>query len=557
MMPVGQQAAELALWACLLLALFYAGGGNFAVLSAFNFLTPAGIPLTSNHSLWKLTLPTTSLLTSAIDEWLENAPQRDEAGAVELGGLPLFEEALPFFFLAVSLEMALSWLQGRRHGSYQATIASLSAGLLHEAAEGFCRVLTLVPYCYIHQHFRVVDLSGNKALMWVVAFVGADIGFYWSHRLAHEVNLLWAIHQVHHSSEEFNLATALRQNITGFDDIICFLPLALLVPPEVHQTHMTVNLLFQFWIHTRHIPKLPWPIEFVFNTPSHHRVHHGRNPWCIDCNYGGTLIIWDRLFGTFCEEREDDAIVYGIVPPLKSFEPWAAQLHHLREIGRRMSRTPAPEAAKHIVAGPGRLWVAGKDGKAGRWKDFPVPELGHRANPVATPLRALPTPLALYTLLSFSVATAAVVSSSLGPAFEERPPLVSIGVVAFVGSAVWTIGLLHDRSPAAAAIEPARALVALAVCAWVAMGWPAPEGDGPLDWLSLERVQALGWGLQSALAVLAVQAALSAVVCPLYAAETAAEKEAWRLALAEQGAASKRTFEARTKAAAGESKKRR
>ncbi|KAA0157770.1 hypothetical protein FNF29_00344 [Cafeteria roenbergensis] len=556
-MASGGAVAAL-VWALFLAALAYSGGLNFLAVSAYNFAAPGGLPSDADHALWTLALPLSKHASRKFNSQTVGSLDRDASGAAEMAGLPFFAEALPMFLIALLVEVVLTALKGEKFFSYQMTISSLSTGLLNQTVGGLLRVLTIMPYCFIHEHFRVVDLSGNKALMWAVAFVGIDFGYYWFHRMAHEVNLLWGFHEVHHSSEEYNLATALRQTVfAGLDGFVFYLPVAFFVPPDVHIAHKAFNLLFQFWIHTRHIPKLPWPIEFVFNTPSHHRVHHGRNPWCIDCNYGGTLIIWDRLFGTFCEEREDDAIVYGIVPPLKSFEPWAAQLHHLREIGRRMSRTPAPEAAKHIVAGPGRLWVAGKDGKAGRWKDFPVPELGHRANPVATPLRALPTPLALYTLLSFSVAGAAFLFLALQPSSASGPTMQAIGVAAFVGSAVWTIGLLHDRSPAAAAIEPARALVALAVCAWVAMGWPAPEGDGPLDWLSLERVQALGWGLQSALAVLAVQAALSAVVCPLYAAETAAEKEAWRLALAEQGAASKRTFEARTKAAAGESKKRR
>jgi len=137
-------------------------------------------------------------------------------------------------------------------------------------------------------------------LTWVVMFVVVDFCYYWFHRLAHEWNWSWASHSVHHSSEEYNLSTALRQ---GTFQPLCswlfFLPLALIgFSPRLFSIHVQFNTLYQFWIHTKLLPKLGW-LEYIINTPSQHRVHHGRNPYCIDKNYAGTLCIWDRMFGTF------------------------------------------------------------------------------------------------------------------------------------------------------------------------------------------------------------------------------------------------------------------
>ncbi|KAI4811377.1 hypothetical protein KUCAC02_014287, partial [Chaenocephalus aceratus] len=142
--------------------------------------------------------------------------------------------------------------------------------------------------------------------------------------LVAEVSFMWAAHQVHHSSEYYNLTTALRQSLTQqFTSWIFYLPMALIAPPAVFAVHIELNLLYQFWIHTELIKNLG-PLEWVFNTPTHHKVHHGRNSYCIDKNYGGILIIWDRLFGTFAAEK--DKVVFGLVSPINTFEILYVQL---------------------------------------------------------------------------------------------------------------------------------------------------------------------------------------------------------------------------------------
>ena len=160
----------------------------------------------------------------------------------------------------------------------------------------------------------------------------ADFFYYWGHRYVHEWNIGWAAHQVHHSSEDYNLSSALRQSIMQtFFTTWFFLPAATLgIHPSLMYTHYMLNLTFQFWIHTEVISTIG-PLEYILNTPSHHRVHHGRNPHCIDKNYAGWLIIWDRMFGTFVSEFEnDEKIQYGLVSPLNTFDPLEVQLKYFK-----------------------------------------------------------------------------------------------------------------------------------------------------------------------------------------------------------------------------------
>ena len=171
------------------------------------------------------------------------------------------------------------------------------------------------------------------AWAWALCFLGVDFFYYWFHRLSHERNGLWATHIVHHQSEEYNLAVALRQSaFGGLFSWVFYLPLALVgFPPVMFLTCSSLNTLYQFWIHTRTIGKLG-PLEWVMNTPSHHRVHHACNPRYIDRNYAGVFIIWDRMFGSFKPEDEEPA--FGITKPLRSWNPLWANLHYWAEMLR-------------------------------------------------------------------------------------------------------------------------------------------------------------------------------------------------------------------------------
>ncbi|GLK87591.1 sterol desaturase family protein [Pseudomonas turukhanskensis] len=233
--------------------------------------------------------------------------------------------AVPFFFLLIALELLADRWRGMRTYRLADAINSLSAGVLSTTLGLLTKVVGLLTYTFAWQNWGVFELSAQNLWVWVFAFVFYDFCYYWNHRLGHERNVLWAAHSVHHQSEEYNLSTALRQTSTGWIfGWIFYLPMALLgVPPLVFLTVAALNLLYQFWVHTRHIPKLGW-FEWVFISPSNHRVHHAQNVVYMDRNYGGVFILWDRLFGTFQEELDEEPVVFGVTTPLASWNPlWA------------------------------------------------------------------------------------------------------------------------------------------------------------------------------------------------------------------------------------------
>jgi sterol desaturase/sphingolipid hydroxylase (fatty acid hydroxylase superfamily) len=214
--------------------------------------------------------------------------------------------------------------------------------------------------------WRIVEIAGLSAVaalspldlghgwvVWVVAMVGIDFMYYWDHRAGHEVRLLWAAHVVHHSSQRYNLSTALRQTWTGEYTFLFFIPVvAVGVPVEIALAAWSLNLLYQFWIHTEAIGKLWRWFEFVFNTPSHHRVHHGAQSQYLDRNYGGVLIVWDRLFRTF--EPEGERVVYGLTKNITTYNPLKVATHELFAIARDVRSTRSWRARLgYVFRGPG------------------------------------------------------------------------------------------------------------------------------------------------------------------------------------------------------------
>jgi sterol desaturase/sphingolipid hydroxylase (fatty acid hydroxylase superfamily) len=248
--------------------------------------------------------------------------------------------AIPVFFLLIGGELLFVRLARRDYYRLNDAVSDLSCGTVQQIVEVFLKTALFSGYLLLFERFRVATLPTDKAWVWVAGFLGVDFFYYWFHRMSHEVNAIWATHVVHHQSEEYNLAVALRQGAfqSAFSSAF-YLPLALLgFPPVLFLTLSSLNTLYQFWIHTRAIGKLG-PLDRVLNTPSNHRVHHGRNPNYIDRNHGGTLIVWDRLFGTYQPEQEE--VVYGITKPLASFNPIWANLHYwieLVDLARRTGR---------------------------------------------------------------------------------------------------------------------------------------------------------------------------------------------------------------------------
>ena len=238
---------------------------------------------------------------------------------------PLITYAIPFFMLLVGIEFVYGLIKKENNYRINDALASMSLGLISRFVPLLSLGFQYVVYTYVAEEFNLSLLNSTETWVWVTAFFMYDLCYYWMHRLHHEIKVFWATHVVHHHGEEFNLSTAMRQTSTGFLwKWIFFLPMFLVgIPPNVFVTVAGINLIYQFWVHTEHIGKLG-VLEYIFITPSNHRIHHAQNDDYLDANYGGVFIIWDRIFGTYIDERDDLKPVYGTVKPLKTFNPlWA------------------------------------------------------------------------------------------------------------------------------------------------------------------------------------------------------------------------------------------
>ncbi len=238
--------------------------------------------------------------------------------------------SIPVFFVLIGIELIVAFLKRKELYRFNDSITNISLGIGQQVTGIFMKTALFFGYLYLYNHYRQSTMQTNF-LTWIFLFLAVDFFYYWFHRLSHEVNAMWAAHIVHHQSEEYNLSVALRQSwFQSAFSWVFYLPLAILgFDPIMFLTISSFNTLYQFWIHTRTIKKMGI-LEWFMNTPSHHRVHHGSNPKYIDKNHSGTLIIWDKLFGTFQAEEEEP--IYGITKPLESWNPFWANFHYWIEL---------------------------------------------------------------------------------------------------------------------------------------------------------------------------------------------------------------------------------
>jgi sterol desaturase/sphingolipid hydroxylase (fatty acid hydroxylase superfamily) len=235
--------------------------------------------------------------------------------------------AIPGFIILILLEWLYGLARGRNTYRVADTITSISLGSISRLRNLLFLGFGAWFYTRAADGWHLFDLPDKGFGIWLFALVAYDFSYYWFHRVSHEVNLFWAAHVVHHQSEDYNLGTALRQSGSGLFGFIFYLPwLYVGIPPEILFASGAINLVYQFWVHTEHVPKLG-PLEYLFVTASNHRVHHAQNSIYIDRNYGGIFIIWDRMFGSFQEELANEPCIYGIRKPLKSYNPFWANVH--------------------------------------------------------------------------------------------------------------------------------------------------------------------------------------------------------------------------------------
>jgi alkylglycerol monooxygenase len=360
--------------------------------------------------------------------------------------------AVPFFFLLIGIELLVAHRRRRKAYRLADALSDLGCGITQQTLAIFFNAFLLAVYVWLYNHVRVVDLGRHALGAWLVAFVGVDFIYYWWHRTSHRVNLLWAAHAVHHQSEDYNLAVALRQAVlTPFTSLPFALPLALLgIPPLIYVAAVAFSTLYQFWIHTELVGRLG-PLEAFLNTPSHHRVHHARNPAYIDRNYAAVLIVWDRLFGTYAAEREPP--IYGITRPLRSFNSLWAQLGPIWELSGWTRHAPSLRDRLRVwLAPPERTfaWAGATDKLALDAPKFDV---------------SLSPALCRYVVINFALAVVGTFLLMLWGA--SLPATQLVGGAALVLLAMLSIGGLVEARRWARPLEVAR--LALTVVALVGL----------------------------------------------------------------------------------------
>ncbi|MDB9970120.1 sterol desaturase family protein [Porticoccaceae bacterium] len=236
--------------------------------------------------------------------------------------------AIPVFLLMIVLELGYGLLKGNNTYRVNDSINSLSMGLLSTVTKFVFLNIGALVFAQISREYAIWSFDINSLGHWLLAILLYDFLYYWFHRISHERQFFWGSHVVHHQSEDYNLSTALRQTSTSFATTwVFYIPCFFLgMPISMFVSIASAHLIYQFWVHTQHIPKLGI-FEWFMVSPSNHRVHHAQNADYIDKNYGGLLIIWDRLFGTFKAEEENQQAIYGIRVPLRSWNPIWANLH--------------------------------------------------------------------------------------------------------------------------------------------------------------------------------------------------------------------------------------
>ena len=381
--------------------------------------------------------------------------------------------AIPGFFVLIGIELLVAKWRGRRVYYANDAINSLGLGVMSQIVGVFTKLFTIGIYAWCATHWAPWTLPENSLWVWLSGLLLYDLLYYWLHRLGHEVNVLWAAHVVHHQSESYNLTTALRQTGSGFLlGWLAYLPMAWLgYPTEVFAIIALIDLLYQFWVHTEVIDRLGW-FDRVFCSPSNHRAHHAVNDRYLDRNYGGILIVWDRLFGSFVEENDEDPPIYGTRAPLQSWNPlWAnAEVYWAMLKDSWHARSWLDKL---------RVWI-----KPPGWRPadaaarFPKPafDIAHaRYNPALSP--AWKT----YCVVQFALLLLVGVNFlGVAPGLPFLPALL---YALYLVYSLWTIGLLLEGRRAGIWLELARTVGTAAVVGasdrWFGVA-PLPTGVAAL-----------------------------------------------------------------------------
>ncbi len=349
-----------------------------------------------------------------------------------------FTKAIPYFFLMMAIECGVSLAKGKNSYRFNDASVSTMLGSIQILFGYWIKGLGMASYVWIYENVRLVDLDQTSWGAWLIALLMVDLGYYWMHRSAHEFHVLWSAHSVHHSGEDYNLATALRQGtLQSVYSWLFKMHTALFISPLVFTHHSALNTLYQFWIHTTQVGDLGI-LEYVLNTPSHHRMHH-RPPG--NCNYAGVLIIWDVMFGTFVKE-DQQMDYYGLAKQYSTFDPFWANLEHLRRMQAHTNETSRglgfylrllfKRRVKHRwVFRPQDLLKKHPTPKRSLWEK-PLPNKRTRLDGDST---AKQTPLRLYTYFLYACGFFFVVSALLQSKYlQAKDAVVAQFVCVFIFS---------------------------------------------------------------------------------------------------------------------------
>jgi alkylglycerol monooxygenase len=373
--------------------------------------------------------------------------------------------AIPIFFVLIGAELLCNWLRTRKRPGtsvyrFNDAVANISCGVIDQVTGVFAKVLTVGIYALVYESVAIFEIPGHW-LWFVLCFIGVDFCYYWSHRLSHDINIFWTGHVVHHQSEEYNLSVALRQG--AMQKVLMFwvyLPLAIVgFSPEWFLYSIGFNLLYQFWIHTEAIDKMGW-FELIFNTPSHHRVHHGRNPKYLDKNHAGVLIVWDKLFGTY--QKEEEHPTYGITRPTESFNPVWAHVQPFSRLFQDVRSIPGwGDKLLFLLKPPG-------------W--YPKSMGGFREpGPIEKPIRKFNVELAfsvnIYLLVQYALAIGLTAGFLFG--LDMYNVFEKVLFVVFILFYVLVLGVIFDKKRSAVLFDILRiaCILGAAVYAFVEKDW--------------------------------------------------------------------------------------
>jgi len=364
------------------------------------------------------------------------------------------QKAMPYMVTLIVLEAVINWWLGKKHNVAD-SVTSISSGLVMTMVGMLTKGMMLSTYTYVHEHYRILDLPWESPATWILAAVLVDLGYYWFHRASHEVALLWSVHQVHHSSEEFNLTTAFRQPVfQGLFHLThwFYLPAALVIPPSQFLVHSQFVFLFQFWIHSELIGDIG-PLGWIFNTSTYHQVHHGSNRYCLDKNYGGFLSIWDRMFGTFQDLRSDQQIVYGLIDQPQFFNLIKHQLFYFKCIQDKVATsTNWLDQITVWLKGPG--WFPG------------LPRLGNNDLCPEIPERKIhysSISILSHLYLVIQLIGVFIIHDDLSRLYGSMTQGLTIAVMTFILWTLTSISLHYDQHSLTFPLELSRCAVSLAV----------------------------------------------------------------------------------------------